>query len=110
MQHTINAQPKFTGDINLFAGWPEFLYVTQPLVFTWHDETGEVSGPSAELVREIAQGEAKYGPPPGGMWTFSAGALKSRAEMAVLIASEWELPAELRDDFPLYETPFPALP
>ena len=110
MLHTINAPSKFAGDEALFAGWPELLYVTRPLVFVWNDETGEVSGPSAEVVLDTVQGQAKYGPPPGGMWTFSPNALKSRAEMAVLIASCWELPAELRGDFPEYETPYPALP
>jgi len=109
MKHTINAQPLNASTQGL-AGWPELEYLTRPLVFVWDDETGEVSGPSADIVRGLAQHGVSYGPPPGGMWTFSPGALKSRAEMAVLVASDWELPAELRDDFPEYDTPYPALP
>ena len=109
MKHHINAPSQFAHARDLFARSGEE-EVCDPLVFVWDDETGEVSGPSAELVRRMAASAAAYGPPPGGMWTFSPNALKSRAEMAVLIASCWELPAELRADFPEYETPYPALP
>lgn len=110
MKHSIHALPLDAGNAEFLAAWPELAYVTRPLVFVWDDETGDVSGPSADLVRGLAQHEVRYGPPPGGAWTFSPNALKSRSEMAVLIASEWELPSFLAGDLPTYETPAPAVP
>lgn len=110
MKHHINARPLDTGNADFLAAWPELAYVTRPLVFVWDDETGEVSGPSADIVRGLSQHAVRYGPPPVGTWTFSQDALTSRTEMAVLIASEWELPDELRADFPPYDVSDPALP
>lgn len=104
MKHTINAASLRAHARAVYAGSPEEV-VCDPLVFTWDDETGEVTGPSADLVLEMVKGMAVYGPPPGSYWKFTADALKSRSEMALLIASSWELPKEFWADLQALPVP-----
>ena len=104
MKHSIHAQSKFAKDRDLFARSGSQA-ICDSLIFEWDDATGEVTGPSASLVLEMVKGMASYGPPPGSYWTFTANALKSRGEMALLIASCWELPEEFRADLQALPVP-----
>ncbi len=81
-----------------------------PLRFSWEPETGEISGPDADLVRAgLGAGEGvAWGPYPGGDWhNWSADPARSRTDVAVLIATHWQVPDELRADLPA--TPGPEM-
>lgn len=71
-----------------------------PLLFRWDEMSGEVSGPSAEIVRASA---AERGVPlhPAPAWhAFSADPLKSRRDMAAIVGYLHELPPEPADAYP----------
>ena len=75
----------------------------EPLVFEWDERTGAITGPSADLVKEVA---ADGGVPlhPAPAWhTFSAEPLKSRADMAAIVGYLHQLPEELAGDYPAVE-------
>lgn len=79
----------------------------EPLVFDWDEEAGEVSGPSAGRIREIAaQGYVPIYPPPQD-WIFGPEPLKDRADMAAIIGFEHELPEDLAEHYPGRFTPEP---
>lgn len=72
----------------------------EPLVFEWDERTGAVTGPSADLVKEVA---ADGGVPlhPAPAWhTFGAEPLKSRTDMAAIIGHLHQLPDDLIDAYP----------
>ena len=75
----------------------------EPLVFEWDERTGAITGPSADLVKEVA---ADGGVPlhPAPAWhTFGAEPLKSRADVAAIIGHLHQLPDELAADYPAVE-------
>ncbi len=89
-------------------------YVCRPLdqrknalVFDWDEDTGEVSGPSAGRIRELAA--RHYVPiyPPPQYWDLSTAPLKDRADMAAIIGFEHELPEDLAEHYPGRFTPEP---
>jgi len=74
----------------------------------WDPETGNLSGPQAEMIRSVAQeaqaaGIISIDPAPA---SFSiTDPLKNRSEMAALLGNFWKLPPELADDYPVVENP-----
>jgi hypothetical protein len=76
-----------------------------PLVFDWDDETGEISGPSAGRILDMATWSyIPIYPPPQG-WDLSQEPLKSKADMAAIIGYRHELPEDLREHYPGLSTP-----
>jgi hypothetical protein len=72
----------------------------EPLVFDWDIETGEISGPSAAWILEVAA--CRYVPicPPPNGWDLSPEPLKSRVDMAAIIGYRHKLPEDLRGYYP----------
>lgn len=76
-------------------------HISYPLVFDWDDETGEITGPSADMVLAIFRdGVVDARPEP---WSWNLTSTKNRADIAAVIGSSWVLPAELADDYPRQE-------
>ena len=72
----------------------------KPLVFDWDEQTGEVSGPSAQWIKSLAaSGSTDAHPAPGG-WTFSSDPLKNKTDMAAILGYEHQLPKELAAFYP----------
>lgn len=72
----------------------------QHLVFSWDPDRGELGGPGAVVIRErIADGAVVAHPMPWG-WTLGDDPLRSWQDMAAIVGSEWELPAELVPHYP----------
>ncbi len=71
----------------------------QPLVFDWDQVAGIVTGPDANRISDLAaDGHINY---PGAMTvTFSDEPLKSKADMAAILAYEHHLPTDLVNYFP----------
>ena len=79
----------------------------EPLVFDWDQEAGEVSGPSAEWILELAAwGEIPIYPPPQ-VWTIGPEPLKDKYDMAAIIGFKHELPEDLAEHYPGRFTPEP---
>jgi hypothetical protein len=75
-----------------------------PLVFDWDDETGEVTGPSAEeILKKFKDGEVDAHPLP---WSVSISSTKSRTDIAAVVGDNHVLPPELEDYYPQYEDDF----
>jgi hypothetical protein len=70
------------------------------LVFSWNPETGEVSGPDADLVRTMATWGSVDAHPTPWAWTLGPEPLKSYTDMAAIVGSCWILPPELADHYP----------
>jgi hypothetical protein len=76
-------------------------HISFPLIFDWDDETGEVTGPGADLVmRMFKNGKVCAHPEP---WSWDLTSTKSRTDIAAVIGSGWILPEELADDYPKQE-------
>jgi hypothetical protein len=71
-----------------------------PLIFDWDDETGEISGPSAAWILEVAA--CRYVPinPPPQSWDLSPEPLKSKTDMAAIIGVWHRLPEDLVEHYP----------
>jgi len=74
--------------------------LAEPLVFTWDSDTGEVSGPDAELVRKMAGWETVAAHPLPWSWKLGPDPLRSWEDMAAIVGSEWALPPELLKHYP----------
>ena len=68
--------------------------------FTWDDEAGTVTGPSAAEVLEMASWRGIVYGPRQGTWGFSAEPLKSKTDMAAIVGYEHRLPPELIGHYP----------
>lgn len=80
----------------------------EPLVFDWDSTTGEVSGPGAQRILEIAAwGEVPAHPHPW-LWTLSAAPTRSLVDMAVIVGWRHELPEDLAEHYPSPEAEAPA--
>jgi hypothetical protein len=72
----------------------------EPLAFDWDEETGEVSGTSAEWIKSLAaSGSTAAHPVPWG-WTFSTAPLKSKTDMAAILGYTHQLPDDLAPFYP----------
>lgn len=69
------------------------------MVFDWDIDTGEVSGPGARQIKELASdGSISYQP----IWhTFSADPLKNKTDMASILGFEHAIPDDLAAFFPV---------
>ena len=65
----------------------------QALVFDWDITTGEVSGPGAQWILDMAKGSSIDAHPLPWGWTFSSTPLKSKTDMAAIVGLQHELPA-----------------
>lgn len=74
--------------------------LARPLVFTWNPDTGEVEGPDAERVLQLAGSTWVGAHPQPWAWRLGAEPLKSWTDMAAIVGSEWHLPPELREYYP----------
>jgi hypothetical protein len=74
---------------------------SNPLVFDWDDETGEITGPSAEFVLGCFADVAIDAHPRPRIWELTS--TKSRTDIAALIGSSWVPPPDFVADYPKYE-------
>ncbi len=72
----------------------------RPWVFDWDVETGEITGPDAERILELAKYGSIEAHPTPWVWTFSATPLQVKADMAAILGFEHELPTDLADSYP----------
>ena len=73
------------------------------LSFSWDPQAGEVSGPDADKVRQMAAWGNVAAHPMSWAWTLGPDPLKSYTDMAAIVGSRWALPAELADHYPQIE-------
>jgi hypothetical protein len=78
----------------------------KPLVFTWDDVTGEVSGPDAERILLLSQDSGLVGHPYPTYWEFADGCgdgkhIRSRQTLALIVGQAHALPDDLKPDYPL---------
>ncbi len=73
----------------------------QPLVFDWDAETGEVSGPSAAAILEVASWGVVSAHPYPCEWALSPEPTKSLADMAVIVGHRHVLPDDLARHYPV---------
>lgn len=71
------------------------------LTFTWNPDTGEVTGPGAGIVLELAVPGARIDlhPLPQGA-PLGPDPLRSWRDLAVIVGSEWQLPYDLLPHYP----------
>lgn len=77
------------------------------LVFDWDQATGEVRGPGADRVRELAAAAVAAGGVEGDPYPsyFEIDSpLTNAGELAVVLGQFWALDGELRDAYPAPET------
>ncbi len=74
-----------------------------PLVFDWDMATGEVSGPGAQWILDVARHGSTPAHPVPWQWTFSKTPLKSKTDMAAIVGYEHALPADLADFYPKWQ-------
>ena len=74
----------------------------KPLVFDWDISTGEVFGPSAQFILDMARGGSTPAHPLPWQWAFSKTPLKSKTDMAAIVGYQHELPADLADFYPIW--------
>jgi hypothetical protein len=79
----------------------------EPLVFDWDIESGEVSGPSAGVILEIAASGGVSIYPPPQYWAFGKEPLKDRYDMAAIIGAWHDVPEDLVEYYPGRFTPEP---
>lgn len=75
----------------------------QPLVFDWDISTGEVFGPAAQFILDMAHDGSTPAHPSPWQWTFSKTPLKSKTDMAAILGYQHELPADLADFYPKWQ-------
>jgi hypothetical protein len=73
------------------------------LVFDWDISTGEVFGPSAQLILDMARYGSTPAHPLPWHWTFSKTPLKNKTDMAAILGYQHELPADLADFYPKWQ-------
>lgn len=71
-----------------------------PLLLVWDPATGEISGPSADLVRALAQDGAVNGHPAPRAIELGPEPLRSWRDMAAIVGCYWVLPDELARHYP----------
>lgn len=82
----------------------------KPLVFDWDADTGEIDGPDAARIKDMATwGEIEAHPLPWS-WTFSKSPLKNKTDMAAIIGRWWSLPDDLASFYPQLEEDLSDLP
>ena len=84
---------------------PPTVWHEKPLVFTWDDVTGEVTGPDAGRILLASQDAGIVGHPYPTYWEFDGGAgdgkhIKSRDTLALIIGQDHALPDDLKDFYP----------
>ena len=72
----------------------------QPWVFDWDADTGEISGPDAQRILDLAGYGSIEAHPTPWVWTFSANPLQDKTDMAAILGFDHELPADLADAYP----------
>lgn len=74
-----------------------------PLVFDWDDQDGTVTGPGAGYIeRWLRCGVVPLHPLPA-CYYLASGPLKTRADLAAIVGIDYQLPEELRADYPVLE-------
>ena len=73
----------------------------RPLVFTWDPAAGTVTGPDAAQVLELAKPGVRLDAHPRP-WSVTLGPdpLRSWRDMAVVVGTSWQVPAELAKHYP----------
>lgn len=75
------------------------------LILDWNDETGEVTGPGAAIVMEMATWPCvELHPLPGGH-TLGPDPLRSKRDMAAILGSHWHCPRVLIRHYPRVRQP-----
>lgn len=80
--------------------------ISDPLDFSWDDETGEVRGRDADRVKAMAEEALRYGtischPIPSCI--DATDPLRNRTEFAALLGYAWNLPPDLVAAYPVIE-------
>jgi hypothetical protein len=76
-------------------------HIVDRLIFDWDDETGSISGPSAErLLSVFREGSVDTHPIPSSHTLASA---KNKTDLAAVIGWSHELPSILADHYPQVE-------
>jgi len=75
----------------------------QTLVFDWDISTGEVSGPAAQFLLDMARDGSIPAHPMPWQWTFSKTPLQNKTDMAAMVGYQHELPADLADFYPKWQ-------
>ena len=73
----------------------------EPLVFSWDDENGEVSGRDADTVLACFRGGVIDAHP--YPWSWELTSTKNRTDIAAVIGNFYHLPPELKHDYPVCE-------
>lgn len=79
-----------------FSGNPDI----PPLIFEWDESSGAVRGPSAGLLRSVAEEGGTPLHPTPAYHRFSSEPLKSRTDLAAIIGYLHCLPVDLVDAYP----------
>lgn len=70
------------------------------LIFDWDEETGEVTGPNAAEILDVASWGEIWAHPYPCTWKLSAEPTKSKTDMAAIIGYWHKLPDDLKDYYP----------
>lgn len=81
----------------------------KPLIFDWDDETGDVTGPGAELILKISTFDAVLAGPYPMEWKLSNNPLSNKTDMAAIIGLYWRVPDDLLPFYPKLVDPGPFL-
>ena len=78
----------------------------KPLVFTWDDVTGAVTGPGAKQILLASQEVGLVGHPYPSFWEFDGGAgdgqhITSKRTLALIVGQEHSLPGDLAVFYPV---------
>lgn len=73
-------------------------------VFDWDDETGEITGPDAETIKQAAEAGGISIHPFPSAWSFCNTPLKSKTDMAAIIGLGHRLPDSLIPFYPNIES------
>ena len=74
----------------------------KPLIFDWDIETGEVSGPDADTIKEMAEWGSIHAHPYGNVWHFSSEPLTNKTDMAAIIGKWWLRPEDFIPFYPKF--------
>lgn len=72
----------------------------EPLEFDWDVASGEVSGPGAKRILEVAAWREVPAHPHPWLWTLSAAPTRSLVDMAVIVGWRHKLPEDLVEHYP----------
>ncbi len=82
----------------------------KPLIFDWDADTGDIEGPGASRIKEMAGwGEVAAHPTPW-VWNLSKSPLQNKTDMAAIIGYWWVLPDDLASFYPQIDEDLSDLP